>query len=153
MSKLEINSPKEFEKYLGKKIGYSKWISVTQHKIDAFAAATEDFQWIHVDTVKAKNSNLKSTIAHGFYTLSLLPKFMDDVWSCKNVNLILNYGTEKIRFISPVKCNSLIRGSITIVSIKDYKGGTLLTCKVDVEIKNSSKLAMSAQTLSLIFSS
>ncbi len=152
MNKLKINYPKDFEKYLGKRIGYSNWVKVTQDKIDAFASATEDFQWIHINTIKAKKSELKSTIAHGYYTLSLLPKFMDEIWYCKNLKLILNYGTEKIRFISPVKCNSEIRGSITIVSTKDYKGGILLTSKVDVEIKNSSKLAMSAQTLSLIFS-
>ena len=151
MTKLEISSPKDFKKYLGKKIGYSKWVKVTQERIDAFAAATDDYQWIHTDTIKAKKSDLKTTIAHGYYTLSLLPKFVEEIWFCNNLKLILNYGSEKIRFISPVKCNDQIRGVITIFDAKDYKGGILLTSKVEVEIKNSNKLAMSAETLSLLY--
>ncbi len=151
MTKLKINSPEGFKNYLGKKIGNSKWFEVTQKRIDAFAAATDDYQWIHTDSIKAKKSDLKTTVAHGYFTLSLLPKFAEEIWLCNNLKLILNYGSERIRFISPVKCNDQIRGVITILDAKDYKGGILLTSKVEVEIKNSNKLAMSAETLSLLY--
>ena len=108
---------------------------------------------MQVDTAKSiKVSPYKSTIAHGYYSLSLIPKFVYEVWECKELKLILNYGTEKIRFISPVICNSYIRAAISVINAKDYKGGILLTSKINVEIKNKEKLALSAETLSLLFS-
>ncbi len=151
MAKLIIENPKLFKNYLGQKIGMSNWVKITQKKIDDFASATDDHQWIHTDTVKAKNSELKTTIAHGYLTLSLLPKFVNEIWYCKNLKLILNYGSEKIRFITPVKCNSEVRGIITVIDAKDYKNGILLTTKVEVEIKNNNRLALSANTLSLLY--
>ena len=152
MTKLILQLPQDFKHHIGKKIGPSKWVKVTKKKINAFAAATDDYQWIHTDITKANNSELKTTIAHGYFTLSLLPKFVDELWECKKVKLTLNYGSDKVRFISPVECNSEIRALITILDAKSFKKGILLSSKVDIEIKNNTKLAMSAETLSLLYS-
>ena len=153
MSKKIIDSPYALKKMEGSFLGYSSWKIVTQKEINNFANATEDFQWIHVDKKKVKNeSPFKTTIAHGYYSLSLIPKFIDEVWECKNLRLILNYGTEKIRFISPVICNSYIRAAVSVINAKDYKNGILLKNKIIIEIKNQEKPALSAETLSLLFS-
>ncbi len=153
MAKLILKSPEEFKKLIGNNLGKSDWKLVDQKKINIFAEATEDFQWIHVDNEKAKNeSPLKNTIAHGYLSLSLIPKFINEIWECQNLKLILNYGSDKIRFISPVICNNYIRANVSVLDAKDYKGGILLKSKVDIEIKNNDKLAVSAETLSLLYS-
>ena len=152
MSKKVIDTPKEFKNIIGELLGTSAWKLVTQEEIDNFANATEDYQWIHVNRDKAiTDSPFKKTIAHGYYSLSLIPKFVNDIWECKNLKLILNYGTEKIRFISPVICNSYIRANISVQDAKDYKGGILLNSKVTIEIKNHEKPALVAETLSLLY--
>ena len=148
-----IETPKEFKNLIGKNLGESSWKLVTQKDIKRFASATDDFQWIHVNESKAKNeSPFKATIAHGYYSLSLIPKFVDEIWECKNLRLILNYGAEKIRFISPVICNSKIRAKILVKDAKDYKGGILLRSEVEIEIMELEKPALFAETLSLLYS-
>ena len=152
MSRKIINSPKDFKNIIGEFLGSTDWKLITQKEINSFAEATEDYQWIHVDKKKViTNSPFKKTIAHGYYSLSLIPKLSSEVWECKNLKLILNYGTEKIRFISPVICNSYIRASIIVLDAKDYKGGILLNSKVTIEIKNNEKPALIAETLSLLY--
>ena len=153
MQKKIIEKPEMFKNMVGEFLGYSDWKLVTQKEINDFASATEDFQWIHVNEKKAATeSPFKKTIAHGYYSLSLIPKFVDEIWECKSLKLVLNYGTDKIRFISPVICNNQIRAAISVLDAKDYKGGILLTSKINIEIKSSEKPALSAQTLSLLFS-
>ncbi len=153
MQKKIIENPEMFKSMKGEFLGYSEWKLVTQKEINKFAEATGDFQWIHVNKEKAeKQSPFKKTIAHGYYSLSLIPMFVYEVWECKNLKLVLNYGTEKIRFISPVICNNQIRAAISVLDAKDYKGGVLLTSDINIEIENSEKPALSAQTLSLLFS-
>ena len=152
MKKKIFNNPSEFKNIIGKFLGNTKWKKITQKDIDNFASITEDFQWIHINKEKAKEqSPFKETIAHGYFCLSLIPKFVYEIWECKNLKLILNYGTEKIRFISPVVCNSYIRANIFVQDAKDYKGGVLLNSKITVEIKNYEKPALVANTLSLLF--
>ena len=153
MSKRIIKSPEMFKNMIGDFLGKSQWIQVTQTEINSFAHATKDFQWIHVDEEKSKKlSPYKKTIAHGYYSLSLIPKFVYEIWECKELKLILNYGSEKIRFISPVVCNDFIRAGITVMDAEDYKSGILLKSKISIEIKNNEKLALSAETLSLLYS-
>ncbi len=152
MSRKIINSPTDFKNIIGEFLGSTDWKLITQKEINSFAEATEDYQWIHVNTKKViTDSPFKKTIAHGYYSLSLIPKLSSEIWECKNLKLILNYGTEKIRFISPVICNSFIRASIMVLDAKDYKGGILLTSKVTIEIKNNEKPALIAETLSLLY--
>ena len=152
MPKRIISNPNKFKDMIGEFLGYSEWKKVTQKEIDNFANATEDYQWIHLDKKRAKKeSPYRETIAHGYYSLSLLPKFIYEVWECSKIKLILNYGTEKVRFISPVVCNNYIRAAIFVIDAKDYKNGLLLKCKVNIEIKDNPKLALFAETLSLLY--
>ncbi len=147
-----LESPKSFKDIIGQPLGISEWKLVSQNEINNFAEATEDYQWIHVNENKTKKeSPFKKTVAHGYYSLSLIPKFINEIWKCKKLKLILNYGTEKVRFISPVFCNSHIRANISVMDAKDYKGGILLTSKVTIEIKNNKKPALIADTLSLLY--
>ena len=153
MEKKIIESPLSFKNLIGSNLGKSQWLLINQAKIDEFAQATGDYQWIHVNLEKAKKeSPYKNTIAHGYLSLSLIPKFVYDVWECKKLKLILNYGTEKIRFISPVICGNYIRANISVLDAKDYKGGILLTSKINIEIKDHDKIALSAETLSMLYS-
>ena len=153
MKKKIIDNHSDFKNIIGEPLGKSKWKLVSQKEINDFANATEDFQWIHTDKKKTKkHSPFKDTIAHGYYSLSLIPKFAYEVWECKNLKLILNYGSEKIRFISPVICNSYLRANISVKNAKDYKGGIMLTSEVLIEIKNKKKPALMAETLSLLVS-
>ena len=152
MTKKIIESPEDFKNLIGTSLGVSKWKLVTQKEINEFASATDDFQWIHVDEQRTrKESPFKKTIAHGYYSLSLIPKFVNEIWECKNLKLILNYGTEKIRFISPVICNSNIRANILVLDAIDYKRGIMLNSKVTIEIQDSDKPALVAETLSLLY--
>ena len=152
MKKRIIESPYSFKNLIGSELGKSPWKLINQVTIDQFAQATGDYQWIHVDLEKAKKeSPYKSTIAHGYLSLSLIPKFVNEIWECKKLKLILNYGTEKIRFISPVISGNYIRAIISVLDAKDYKGGILLTSKVNIEIKNHDKIALSAHTLSMLY--
>jgi len=150
--KIVLKTPKDFLDIVGKPLGVSKWKLVTQKEINKFASSTEDFQWIHVNDKRAKKeSPYKSTIAHGYYSLSLIPKFVNEIWQCKKMSLILNYGADRIRFISPVLCNDYIRASILVKDAKSYKGGILLTSNTTIEIKNKKKPALIADTLSLLY--
>ncbi len=152
MSKKIIDSPKEFKNIIGESLGSTEWKLITQKEINSFAEATQDYQWIHVNKEKVlTDSPFKKTIAHGYYSLSLIPKLSSEVWECKNIKLILNYGTEKVRFISPVICDSYIRANIIVLNAIDYKEGILLTSKVTIEIKNNQKPALVAETLSLLY--
>ena len=154
MVKRIIESAHEFKNIIGSNLGVSNWKKVTQEKIDNFADSTLDYQWIHVQPEKAKKeSPFKNTIAHGYYSLSLIPSFVYEIWECKNLKLILNYGTNKIRFISPVICENYIRANISVLDANDYKGGILLTSKVIIEIKDAEKAAVYAETLSLLYPS
>ena len=152
MEKKVIESPHAFKSLIGSELGKSPWKLINQTMIDEFAKATEDYQWIHVNIEKAKKeSPYKNTIAHGYLSLSLIPKFVYEIWECKKLKLILNYGTEKIRFISPVISGNYIRANISVLDAKDYKEGILLTSKINIEIKDHSKIALSAVTLSMLY--
>ena len=147
-----ISSLNKLKEMQGQELGTSTWFYVDQNKINSFANATNDHQWIHVDKEKAKReSPFKNTIAHGYFTLSLIPMFVDQIWKCKNISSTLNYGSDKIRFISPVVCGSKIRAKIYLISAVDYREGVKIKCKIEIEILDSKKLAMSAETIALLF--
>tara|TARA_Y100000389_G_C17221000_1_gene393334 strand:- start:135 stop:593 length:459 start_codon:yes stop_codon:yes gene_type:complete len=152
MKKKIIESPHDFKNLIGKELGKSSWKLIDQLTIDQFAKSTGDYQWIHVDLEKAKKeSPYKNTIAHGYLSLSLIPQFVNEIWECKKIKLILNYGSEKIRFISPVITGNYIRANISVLDAKDYKGGILLTSKINIEIKDHNKIALAAETLSMLY--
>lgn len=132
----------------GLKIGPSDWMEISQERINMFAEATGDHQWIHVDEEKAKMSPFGSTIAHGYLTLSLAAKLMPEIIEVKGLKMGINYGTEKTRFITPVKSGSKVRGRGEFVEIKEVPGGYQSTMRVTIEIEGEEKPACVVDTIS-----
>ncbi len=138
--------------YIGKELGLSRWHTIDQAQINAFADATGDHQWIHVDVEKAQASPLGSTIAHGYLTLSLLPMLLDELGIIPDgVSHTLNYGADKVRFTSFVKVDSRVRVRVELMSATPKRGGMLLKMNATMEIDGEEKPAMIAETLSLVF--
>jgi acyl dehydratase len=133
---------------VGQEIGVSDWFEVTQDRIGAFAEATEDRQWIHVDPERAaRESPFGSTIAHGFLTLSLLSALGKDACSVGGVRMGVNYGLNRVRFISPVPAGGRIRGRFTLAEIEDVQSGVQAVWKVAVEREGSEKPCCVAEWL------
>ena len=148
-----IQSPSEIPNYIDKPLTPSDWYHVTQEKINKFADATSDHQWIHIDEERAKKEMPDGkTIAHGYYMVSLLPKLAAQNAEIKNTSRTLNYGSDKVRFINMVKVGSYVRLNRTIVSCEEMKnGGFRVVNKCELEIKDESKPAFVAETISLHF--
>ena len=129
---LTINSYEEFASYLGEELGVSEWLTVDQDRINMFADATLDHQWIHVDVERAKTeSAYHSTIAHGYLTMSLIPHLWNQIIEVKNLEMQVNYGMDKMRFGQPVITGSRVRLVTKLHNIADLRG----ICKAEVEIK------------------
>jgi acyl dehydratase len=125
---------------VGSEVAVSEWFTVRQERIDAFAEATEDRQWIHIDAVRAaKESPYGGTIAHGFLTLSLLSQLSQDVPMVEGVRLRVNYGMNRVRFPAPVRAGSRIRARFVLLSLKPYAEGMDATFGVTVEVDGSLK--------------
>ena len=139
--------------YIGKEIGLSDWMEITQKRINAFAEATEDRQWIHVNPFKAKFGPFRKTIAHGFLILSLLVHLTSQIELFqKGVKMMANVGMNRVRFISPVPSGSKIRNrTILKNAVEKEKGKILLTVENTVEIEGAEKPAMVAEVLALVF--
>jgi acyl dehydratase len=120
-----VSSVAELTALTGKHVGYSEWREITQEQIDTFADATDDHQWIHVDTERAAAGPFGTTIAHGFLTLSLLVPMWSEILHFEGVRLGINYGLNKVRFVSPVPVGSLIRTGATLVSVETVTDGSL----------------------------
>jgi len=132
MEKLIINSYEEFAAHLGEQLGVSDWLEVDQERINLFADATLDHQWIHVDVEKAKKeSQYKNTIAHGYLTLSLLPYLWAQIIEVNNIKMLVNYGMDKMRFGQPVVTGSKVRLVTKLQSISNLRG----ICKAEIEFK------------------
>jgi len=143
----------ELKDYVGKELGRSEWLTIDQERINLFAEATGDFQFIHVDPVKAAQTPFGSTIAHGFLSLSLMPKLMEDILVLPDgVKMVVNYGLDSVRFIQPVKVNSKVRLKVEMVEVTEKKPGQwLLKATATLEIEGSDKPAYIAEPLSLCF--
>jgi len=148
-----INNPTEIKNYINKPLTPSEWYHVTQEKINKFAEATADHQWIHIDEERAKKEMPDGkTIAHGYYMVSLLPKLAAQNAVIKNTSKTLNYGSDKVRFINMVKAGSHVRLNRTIISCEEMKnGGFRVVNKCELEIKDDTKPAFIAETISLVF--
>jgi acyl dehydratase len=145
MSKLIINSYEEFEKYVGQELGISGYLKVTQEQINKFADATMDHQWIHVDTERAKqDSPYKTTIAHGYLNLAILPYLWDQIIEVNNIKMLVNYGIEKLRFNQPVLVDSEVRVRAKLASLINLRGITKAEVTVSLEIKDNKKTAFDA---------
>lgn len=148
-----IQSPSEIQNYIDMPLTPSDWYHVTQEKINDFADATSDHQWIHIDEERARKEMPDGkTIAHGYYMISLLPKLAAQNAEIKNTSRTLNYGSDKVRFINMVKSGSYVRLNRTIKSCeKMTNGGYRVVNKCELEIKDESKPAFIAETISLVF--
>ncbi len=140
-----INNYDDFEALLGKLIGVSDYVKITQNQIDKFADATLDYQWIHTEPERAaKESPFKSTIAHGYLSLSMLTYLWFNVVDVRNVKMIVNYGIEKLRFQQPVKVNDKIRATVSLNDIKNLRGIAKIQVKIVVDIEGEKKPAYDA---------
>ena len=145
-----IKSHAEFESYLGKEIGVSPWHKITQEQINNFADATLDHQWIHTDPERAqKESPFKSTIAHGYLTLSLVPFFWKQITDVQNLRMEVNYGIEQLRFGQAVLVNDEVRCRVSLKSIINLRGTSKATLFIQLEIKDQAKHAFTADVLFL----
>jgi len=149
MSQRVIEGIEELKSLIGEEVGASDFVEVTQSRINDFADATEDHQWIHLDAERAKtDSPFGSTIAHGFLTLSLLPHFAAQAFTVRgNFKMGINYGLNRLRFISPVKSGSRVRARFTLQAVEDVAGGAQITWTVTVESEGSAKPALAAEWL------
>ena len=143
MSKLVINNYEEFAAMLGKNLGVSDYVELTQERINLFAYATLDHQWIHVDTERAKvESPFKTTIAHGYLTLSMLPYLWDQIIEVHNLKMMVNYGMDKMKFGQAVKSGESIRLTADLVNIANLRGTVKAEIKFAIEIKDQKKKAL-----------
>ncbi len=149
---MPVSSLDEIRSRVGAEIGVSGWLDVGQDRIDAFADATEDRQFIHIDPEAAAQTPFGSTIAHGFLTLSLLSRMAaESMLVPGNVKLVVNYGLDRVRFLAPVRSGKRVRGRFLLESVEEKTGGQiLLRHDVTVEIEGEDKPALSAQWLTLI---
>ena len=144
---LTITGPDELKSKIGEELGVSEWHEVTQERIDAFAEATEDHQWIHVDPERAKDTPFGGTIAHGLYTLSLGPKFSYAMFSLEGFAFGLNYGYEKVRFPAPLPVGKRVRMRAVLSKVDDVAGGVQFQVTQTFEVEGAEKPCCVAEQL------
>jgi acyl dehydratase len=148
MKTIEIARLADLPALVGQEIAVSDWQTVTQERINLFAEATGDHQWIHVDVERAKSSPFKSTIAHGFLTLSLLPLFSQQCIRMPSVRMGVNYGLNRVRFPSPVPAGSRVRGRFTLKEVEPIEGGVQMTLTATLEREGGDKPVCIAESVS-----
>ena len=139
----------EFVAAKGESLGFSEWHKITQDQVNAFADATGDHQWIHVDLERAASGPFGGTIAHGYLTVSLLPILSMEIFRIEKLTMGINYGLDRVRFPSPVLTGSSIRAEATLTDVKETKLGSLAHVRMRIEIEGQEKAACVADTLSL----
>jgi acyl dehydratase len=148
---LTINGIDDLKSRVGQELGVSDWHEVTQEKVDEFARVTGDDQWIHVDPERAKETPFGGTIAHGYYTLSLGPRFSYDMFTMEGIAFGLNYGLGKVRFPAPLPVGSKVRMRATLSDVSDIPGGVQMTITQTYEIDGGEKPVCVAEALSRIY--
>jgi acyl dehydratase len=143
----------ELKDYIGKELGRSDWLTIDQERINQFAECTGDHQFIHVDPEKAKHTPFGTTIAHGFLSLSLVPKLMEGIMIMpQGLKMAINYGLDSVRFIQPVKVGSKVRLAVTLVDATEkHPGQWLLKARAVLEIEGQEKPGYVAEPLTLCF--
>jgi acyl dehydratase len=142
-----INGVDELRSLVGEHLGYSDWLEITQDRVNQFADATGDHQWIHVDLEKATAGPFGGPIAHGYLTLSLGPMLGDQVWGVQGVTMGVNYGIDKLRFPSPVPVGSNLRLGVTLLDVADVAGGVQARCEYRFEVEGAEKPSCVAEVL------
>lgn len=145
-----FESPEEVVAAVGADLGTSEWVEITQDRVDAFADATGDHQWIHVDVERAKTGPFGGTIAHGYLTLSLVPWLGSQVFTLGGEGAKLNYGTNKVRFPQPVPVGSRVRAQVSVAEAREAKVGTQVVFRYTIEIEGADKPGCIAETVVLL---
>jgi acyl dehydratase len=148
---LTLNGIDELKARVGDELGVSDYIEITQDDINAFADVTGDHQWIHVDPERAKDTPFGGTIAHGFFTLSLAPRFQYELFNLEGVAFGLNYGLNKVRFPSPAPVGSRVRMRMALANVEDIPGGAQITMLCTFEREGGEKPVCVAETLSRVY--
>jgi acyl dehydratase len=143
----------ELKNYVGKELGHSDWVTIDQQRINQFAECTGDHQFIHVDPERAKQTPFGTTIAHGFLSLSLIPKLIDGLLVLpEGAKMVVNYGLDSVRFIQPVKVDSRVRLAVKVIDVNEKNPGQwLIKALCTLEIEGQQKPAYIAESLSLCF--
>tara|TARA_R110000823_G_scaffold210224_3_gene340434 strand:+ start:42250 stop:42708 length:459 start_codon:yes stop_codon:yes gene_type:complete len=136
---------------VGRDLGHSSWLQIEQERINQFADATGDHQWIHVDPERAAEGPYGATIAHGYLTLSLANLFLPEILEVRNTSMGVNYGCEKVRFPAAVPVGSRIRGHGELISAEEVKGGVQIVVRMTIEIEGSDRPACVIDTISRFF--
>jgi acyl dehydratase len=136
---------------VGTHLGYSGWHTVDQAQINAFADATGDHQWIHVDPERAKAGPFGTTIAHGYLTLSLAPVLTAEILTVNGISMGINYGANKVRFPAPVKVDSKVRAGAELASVEDVPGGVQVVVRLTYEVEGQEKPACVAETVARFY--
>jgi acyl dehydratase len=136
---------------VGTEVGHGRWLDVSQERIDKFADATGDHQWIHVDPERAASGPFGGTIAHGFLSLSLVPTLTAGLTAVDGVTMGVNYGLNKVRFPAPLPVGSRVRGRVELLSMDDVPGGVQLTSRVTVEREGGDKPVCVAETITRLY--
>ena len=141
----------ELKNQVGKHLGASQWMVIDQARIDRFADATDDHQWIHVDSEKAATGPFGATIAHGYLTLSLVNKFLPDLITVTGTSMGVNYGCEKVRFPAAVVVGSSVRATGEVITVEEVSGGCQIVVRVTIEIRGSDRPACVVDTISRFY--
>tara|TARA_A100000171_G_scaffold50263_1_gene61180 strand:- start:327 stop:791 length:465 start_codon:yes stop_codon:yes gene_type:complete len=150
MEKLVIASHAEFAEHIGKELGVSDYLKIDQERINVFADATLDHQWIHTDPERAKSEGgFGNTIAHGYLTLSILPHLWEQIADIRNIKMMINYGIERLKFNQPVVADSEVRLRVKLTSLADLRGITKCQLNVKLEIKDNPKPAFTGEMIFL----
>jgi acyl dehydratase len=132
----------------GRHLGYSDWLEVTQERVDRFADATGDHQWIHVDPARAAEGPFGATIAHGYLTLALSNHFLPQIVEVRGISMGVNYGVNKVRFPAPVRVGSQVRGGAELIKVEEIPGGVQTTMLITIEMEGGDKPACVIESLS-----
>ena len=146
-----FHSLEELRTAAGRESGPTEWLTIEQSRIDAFADATDDHQWIHVDPSRAAAGPFGTTIAHGYLTLSLVNKFLPDLVRVESAKMGVNYGTDKVRFPAAVKVGARIRGRAQVLTATDVPAGVQIVVRVTIEVEGGDRPACVADTISRFY--
>jgi len=138
----------DLQAWVGQEIGCSDWLRIEQDRIDLFAQATGDHQWIHTDPARAVAGPFGAPVAHGYLTLSLLPVLFETAFAIDDVRMGVNYGLNRVRFANPVRVGSRVRGRFQLLSFEPLEGGAQMTVQATIELEGQSKPACVAETVS-----
>ena len=146
-----FEQPADLLQAVGQHLGYSDWLEVDQERINLFADATGDHQWIHVDPEKAAEGPFGKTIAHGYLTLSLANLFLPQIMEVRNTSMGVNYGCEKVRFPAAVPVGSRVRGGGEVIGAEEVKGGVQVVVRMTIEVEGSERPGCVIDTISRFF--